>query len=249
MSMSNMADNLEQICLAATHDKNPEVFNDVLLDNTIVDIIFGRSIGKQEFYEGYDVWNSTFEHSTLEIQDTMTAQNAVILKVEQQLIHDNNFMGIRPTGKKVTVDGIYIFSTDAQNIGSNKLTNIYGTLNVHSMLVQMGFDGTQSIFIPPTTWRDKVNAVSHELNKLSKNISLTPREIECLCLYLTCKSAKEIGQILGISPRTAETHISRLMLKCDCNSKTELFNLVNDRDNMHLIYDLQRLLIGDNKIT
>lgn len=42
-------------------------------------------------------------------------------------------------------------------------------------------------------------------------IELTPRQQEVLQLLAEGKSAKEIGAILGISPRTAETHKYKLM--------------------------------------
>jgi DNA-binding NarL/FixJ family response regulator len=42
-------------------------------------------------------------------------------------------------------------------------------------------------------------------------IELTPRQQEVLQLLAEGKSAKEIGSILGISPRTAETHKYKMM--------------------------------------
>lgn len=44
-----------------------------------------------------------------------------------------------------------------------------------------------------------------------EGIELTPRQLEVLQLLVEGRSAKEIGVILGISPRTAETHKYKLM--------------------------------------
>lgn len=38
----------------------------------------------------------------------------------------------------------------------------------------------------------------------------TPRQLECLSWTQEGKSATDIGQILGISPRTVETHLERV---------------------------------------
>lgn len=45
----------------------------------------------------------------------------------------------------------------------------------------------------------------------TSGIELTPRQQEVLQLLAEGKSAKEIGAILGISPRTAETHKYKMM--------------------------------------
>lgn len=45
----------------------------------------------------------------------------------------------------------------------------------------------------------------------AKGIELTPRQQEVLQLLAEGRSAKEIGAILGISPRTAETHKYKMM--------------------------------------
>lgn len=45
----------------------------------------------------------------------------------------------------------------------------------------------------------------------TRGLELTPRQKEVLQLLAEGKSAKEIGAILGISPRTAETHKYKMM--------------------------------------
>lgn len=45
----------------------------------------------------------------------------------------------------------------------------------------------------------------------ARGIELTPRQQEVLQLLAAGKSAKEIGALLGISPRTAETHKYKMM--------------------------------------
>ena len=51
---------------------------------------------------------------------------------------------------------------------------------------------------------------------------ITVRESECLFYLMRGKSLKEIGRIMGISPRTVETHIDRLKYKFCSTNKSEL---------------------------
>jgi len=53
-------------------------------------------------------------------------------------------------------------------------------------------------------------------------IELTPRQHDVLQLLAEGKSAKEIGAILGISPRTAETHKYKLMDDLGLDTTAEL---------------------------
>lgn len=52
--------------------------------------------------------------------------------------------------------------------------------------------------------------------------TLTPRELEVLKLLAQGLTNKEIAKMLRISPKTAETHRSRLMTKLDIHSIAEL---------------------------
>ncbi|MBY0282059.1 MAG: LuxR C-terminal-related transcriptional regulator [Alphaproteobacteria bacterium] len=70
------------------------------------------------------------------------------------------------------------------------------------------------------------------LNKLKlkkyhfmNNICFSAREAECMH-YLSCgKTVKEIGNLLGLSPRTVESHIVKVKNKIGCNSKSQIIKL------------------------
>ena len=55
---------------------------------------------------------------------------------------------------------------------------------------------------------------------------LTPRELEIALLVARRKSNKAIGKELGISPRTASTHLSNMFQKLDVSNRGELADLV-----------------------
>jgi DNA-binding CsgD family transcriptional regulator len=58
-------------------------------------------------------------------------------------------------------------------------------------------------------------------------VNLTARERDCLDLLIRFHSLSKIANILGISYRTVETHISNIKEKLHCRSKIELILKVN----------------------
>jgi DNA-binding NarL/FixJ family response regulator len=53
-------------------------------------------------------------------------------------------------------------------------------------------------------------------------LRLTPRQDQILQLLAEGKSSKEVGVVLNISMKTAETHRANIMRRLDCHSVTEL---------------------------
>lgn len=52
--------------------------------------------------------------------------------------------------------------------------------------------------------------------------ALTPREREVAALVATGRTNREIGRHLGVSERTARTHVSNILAKLDLSSRTQL---------------------------
>ena len=55
-----------------------------------------------------------------------------------------------------------------------------------------------------------------------ESLRLTSRQREIVQLLAEGKSSKEVGAVLGLSVKTAETHRANIMRKLDCHSVTEL---------------------------
>jgi two-component system, LuxR family, response regulator FixJ len=55
---------------------------------------------------------------------------------------------------------------------------------------------------------------------------LTPREREILTQCICGASSKEVGRVLGISPRTVEDHRARIMRKLGVKSTVEMVRVV-----------------------
>ena len=66
--------------------------------------------------------------------------------------------------------------------------------------------------------------------------TLTAREREILQLTVEGKSSSEIGEKLGISPRTVEVHRSKLMKKLALHNHTELIRYAIKRGILPINY-------------
>ena len=66
------------------------------------------------------------------------------------------------------------------------------------------------------------NSSHYTLNNHQNKYELTNREYECVFLLIRGKSAKEIGVLLSISPRTVESYIENIKNKMDCKNKAEI---------------------------
>src|SRR5512134_3826943 len=77
-----------------------------------------------------------------------------------------------------------------------------------------------ALYISPGLSRDVVRSFLE--NKDVKTNPLSPREREVLQLIAEGKSTKEVGAILGISVKTAESHRTRIMEKLDIHETATL---------------------------
>lgn len=90
-----------------------------------------------------------------------------------------------------------------------------------SIFADLNFKNTE-------TYKDFISEI--QLNKYSlqgihNNGSLSKRELECLLWCVKNKTAKQIGKILSLSPRTVEDYLTKIKNKLGCQSKFELIDL------------------------
>ena len=65
--------------------------------------------------------------------------------------------------------------------------------------------------------------------------TLSKREKELIAHYLIGKSASQIGLSLGLSTRTIEHYINNIKFKLGCNTKQELFLILQTYQNHNLL--------------
>jgi len=79
---------------------------------------------------------------------------------------------------------------------------------------------------------------SHPNGSLSleaiNGIHFTRREIDIIACILGGRTAKKIGSVLSISPKTVENHIRNIMLKLSCGSQENIIDFI-ERSNKYLV--------------
>jgi DNA-binding NarL/FixJ family response regulator len=63
--------------------------------------------------------------------------------------------------------------------------------------------------------------LGHRAVSQAANGNLTRREVEVVRLVAMGHTSREIARELFLSPRTVETHVSSILLKLDCRSRTD----------------------------
>lgn len=81
---------------------------------------------------------------------------------------------------------------------------------------------------PFKTDKERLIILFHTLGLLNKNEDLTDREFECLRYYCRGRTAKEIGKMLHISPRTVETYMASVKEKLEVHSRGELVKKIGE---------------------
>lgn len=79
------------------------------------------------------------------------------------------------------------------------------------------------------------NPTSIVLNKEYSPLDVTFQQEKCLFYLIRGKSAKEIAEILNISPRTVERHISLMKERLNCYSKSDLIEKALDNGFFYYI--------------
>ena len=85
-------------------------------------------------------------------------------------------------------------------------------------------DAVRALADQPGFLTDRVRMAVHAAGQRRADPTgrLTPREREVLQLITEARSNKEIGALLGMSTKTAETHRAHIMAKLDLHSVSEL---------------------------
>jgi len=97
-------------------------------------------------------------------------------------------------------------------------------------IYQQKFDTNYILKNNTKLFLDHINNSFMLKNKNGDLISLTKRETECLKLYVQNKTAKEVSNLLGLSPRTVEFYLQQIKHKLDINYKSELVEATSNHN-------------------
>ncbi len=89
--------------------------------------------GPQHFKQFWRNFRAGFSNIHVEFHDTVEQGDRVVLRWTMTMLHSGNFLGIPPTNKKITVNGISI-----QRFANGKIIEAWDQWDQMSLLVQLG---------------------------------------------------------------------------------------------------------------
>jgi DNA-binding CsgD family transcriptional regulator len=108
----------------------------------------------------------------------------------------------------------------------------------------------QPIFKAEDCVRYQYHSLIRYLNNLTlgqHTVRFSPRQLECLSLWLHCKTINEIGTILTISSNSANTYLSLAKENLGCHSKSQVYQQLDQLGTMHLFRKLYKLLMQEGR--
>lgn len=232
---------LQKYLFTTLCDQELDIIDELLIDKTIVNTEFGKSIGTQGVKQNYKEWFEIFPDVQCEILDTVLCKDTVIFKFVQQATHLGSLCGIAATGKKVFIDTCAIY-----RLNQGKIVDYFVASNLSGVLKQLdvNLSNNNKFFLPLTCAKEVLLKELYSLDDVANNkkIKLTLREIECLSLWLNGRSAKQIAQLLSFSFKTAQSYLAKVALKFDCRTRAEIFDKVNALGVAHLFDDFYKIL-------
>ncbi|EKE00993.1 MAG: regulatory protein, LuxR family [uncultured bacterium] len=110
-------------------------------------------------------------------------------------------------------------------------TPMTGSSGLIEGIFQISFILEQNPMLKVTKWINQLgiltpNPMLIPLSNQTIMQQLSKREQECFFHLSHGKSAKEIAQLLGCSPRTIESHIDNMKSKLDCRTRSELISKI-----------------------
>jgi DNA-binding CsgD family transcriptional regulator len=82
------------------------------------------------------------------------------------------------------------------------------------------------------------------INRGGEVLKFTPRQLECLSLWLHAKTSKEIGQILAISVTSTNTYLDMAKATLRCDTKSQAYEQLDNLNTIHLFHALYKKLVN-----
>lgn len=218
-----------------TKERNFAFINEVMLDSSVNYTDLGKSLGGNGVRTNYEDWHSIFPEIKVKVTHSIITPETVVYRIENTTTQEGFFKSIKPTGKKILFDLIMAF-----RIHNGKINGFNISTNIESIVRQCA--DVNAINIGEILTKPILSNVGgcHFVNTIisylkSINISLSPQQWRCLCLWVAGKTSKEIAAFLDISNRTVETHLSATKDKIKCKKKKEVVEFLIHHNLGHLV--------------
>ena len=197
----------------------------------------GKKVGTDAMKDTNIHWSHAFPDMQLSNIHIISTGNLVTAEWRSQGTHQDDFNGRVATEKKVD----YMGTTSFYFIGK-KAVCYQCSINLLNIYEQLGFFLEKQAYSNQHLIRQNYNLLLKQLQHPVPSYSiLSPREVECLSLFLQGLSAKTISSYLKCSFRTVQNHIGSIMDKLDCHSRYHLLGLFESLGLIPLLKDFALL--------
>lgn len=119
----------------------------------------------------------------------------------------------------------------------DKNGNVVGTFNSGIDVTQISLFKAYALLykLDNQLMKQDLKPASYILTEAHSPLPLTEKQENCLFLLIRGKSIKEIAKILGISPRTVESHMESIKNRLDCRSKSDIIEKAMDSGYLYYV--------------
>ena len=222
-------------------DSIEETVRSMFTPSTIMNTPVGKEIGAEgSIIHGLE-WSKAFPDCNIDKMDVYdNGENTVVHVLTMSGTHQNDFLGMAPSGRKIYVPAIAVWRFDDEGT----LAECSYKSDMLGIFQQMGYRLEKDAFNDPSQVKRDFGLIINTLIKMgTDNQVLSKREVCCLAMNLFRHCKKDMTAYLNISPEMIHEHITRGMEKLGCRSKEQLMELVSSRNLLHIYRDLYQQLL------
>ena len=133
-----MSDENKQIARRFIEDAivkgDPAAFEETVADDAVFHFLLpGRPRGRAGIMQAADSWRTSFPDTQPGIEHEVAEGDLVVLRGVSSFTHEGEFMGIPPTGKKVTCEWM-----DLYRFEHGKIAEMWAVQDIAGVLQQLG---------------------------------------------------------------------------------------------------------------
>jgi DNA-binding CsgD family transcriptional regulator/predicted ester cyclase len=174
-------------------------------------------------------YHRTYPGAKFHIEQIFGYQDEVVVRWTCKGTYKEGYKGIKPKKKEFCIWGLSIY-----RIRKGKIQEIRQFWDRLGILEQIGEIHVRPDPVKPGYYNELLKALDME-KQLERAALLSTREQDCLDLLLKGKTAKETGNILGLSSRTVESYFENIKKKLKCTNKGQLFSIAEILKKLELI--------------
>lgn len=203
-------------------DKNKGYIDEMLAVNCVASNQYGFSLGNDAYATLVRKWWSSFEFIRYSDLDQNSYGNVTKVSLRYKIKHVGEYKSIKETGKVID-----IAMTGKVAINESKISFLYSSINESDIIKKLaGEDSSEyseSLKTSPIVdCADNFFEMTLELMS-SYGVTITNRELQCLCLWCAGRPVSDIADILGLTPKTVDCYQSRLRASFGCSKKHQIF--------------------------